>query len=230
MTFREAGCVNTWASETFGGARLGDQRRTDRLVAMAARAAESPRGTVTGVFPSSAEREGAFRLLESGDVTSDAVRAAAMAAGAKRCRGERIVYVPVDGTTLTLTDYSGRRELGRVGTRFFARGLQVMSALAVDRKHAGQGSIPTMAADALTISSMLGCPRRVGESWSAVSSNCCRVGSAPHARNRGRHVDGDVTLARSVDVAPYAYLQGTDIGWSDERGNRTKDAPLKLSP
>ena len=87
---------------------------------------------MTSVFPSSAEREGAFRLRESGDVSGDAVVAAAMAAGAKRCQGERIVYVPVDGTSLTLTDYSGRRELGRVGMRFFARGLQVMSALAGD--------------------------------------------------------------------------------------------------
>jgi Transposase DNA-binding len=79
MVVKEAGCANPWASETFGAARLGDQRRTDRLVAMAARAAESPRGTVTGVFPSSAEREEVFRLLESGDVTSDAVGAAPMA-------------------------------------------------------------------------------------------------------------------------------------------------------
>jgi hypothetical protein len=141
MSVKEAGSANTWASETFGEARLGDQRRTVRLVAMAARAAESPRGTVTGVFPNCAEREGAFRLLESGDVGSEAVVAAAMAAGAKRCRGERIVYVPVDSTSLTLTDHSGRRELGRVGTRFFARGLHVMSALAVDVNGAAIGLV-----------------------------------------------------------------------------------------
>lgn len=101
---------------------------------MVARAAESPGGTVTGVFPSSAEREGAFRFLESGEVRSEAVAAAAMGAGAKRCRGERIVYVPVDGTSLTLTDWSGRRELGRIGSKVRGcnRGLQVMNALAVD--------------------------------------------------------------------------------------------------
>jgi hypothetical protein len=101
---------------------------------MAARAAESPHGTVTGVFPSSAEREGAFRFLESRDVNTDAVAAAAMRASAKRCRAERIVYVPIDGTSLTLTDWSGRRELGRVGSKYNGRhrGLHVMNALAVD--------------------------------------------------------------------------------------------------
>jgi hypothetical protein len=132
MTFQETGCATTWASETFGGARLGDQRRTDRLIAMAARAAESPHGTVTGVFPSSAEREGAFRLLESRDVSSDAVAATAMQATTRRCRGERIVYAPIDSTSLKLTDWSGRRELGRVGSKLRGRGLQVMNALAVD--------------------------------------------------------------------------------------------------
>src|SRR5258705_12774242 len=99
MTFQESGCARTWASETFGGARLGDQRRTDRLVTMAARAGESPHGTVTGVFPGSAEREGAFRFLENSEVTSAAVAEAALAAGAKRCRGERIVYVPIDSAS-----------------------------------------------------------------------------------------------------------------------------------
>ena len=143
MTFEELVCARTWASKTFGGASLGDQRRTGRLVAMAARAAESPRGTVTGVFPSSAEREGAFRFLESPDVRSEAVAAAAMGAGAKRCRGERIVYVPVDGTSLTLTDWSGRRELGRIGSKVRGcnRGLQVMNALAVDLSGAAIGLV-----------------------------------------------------------------------------------------
>ncbi len=141
MTFENAVCARTWASETFGGARLQDRRRTDRLVAMAARAAESPHGTVTGVFPSSAEREGAFRFLESGEIRSEAVAATALSAGAKRCRGERIVYVPVDSTSLTLTDWSGRRELGRVGSKLRGRGLQVMNALAVDANGAPIGLV-----------------------------------------------------------------------------------------
>jgi hypothetical protein len=49
---------------------------------MAARAAESPRGTVTGVFPISAEREGAFRFLENAAVSHTAVTEAAMEASA----------------------------------------------------------------------------------------------------------------------------------------------------
>jgi Transposase DNA-binding/Transposase DDE domain len=130
---------STWAEETFGTAVLGDVRRTQRLVAMAARAAESPRGTVTGVFPTSAEREGAFRFLENAAVSHAAVTEAAMAASAVRCRAEGLVYVAVDGSSLTLSDSAEKRELGRVGPQLFARGLLVMSALAVDVNGAAVG-------------------------------------------------------------------------------------------
>jgi hypothetical protein len=43
-------------------------------------------------------------------------------------------YVPIDSTSLNLTDWSGRRELGRIGSKFHGRGrgLHVMNALAVD--------------------------------------------------------------------------------------------------
>jgi len=48
-----------------------------------------------------------------------------MQATAKGCRGERIVYAPIDSTSLKLTDWSGRRELGRVGSKLRGRGLRV---------------------------------------------------------------------------------------------------------
>ena len=140
MTFHSSTLDSTtWAEETFGAAVLGDLRRTQRLVAMAARAAESPRGTVTGVFPTSAEREGAFRFLESPAVSHAAVTEAAMGATAGRCSAEGLVYVAVDGTSLTLADRAEKRQLGRVGSRFPNRGLHVMSALAVDVNGAAVG-------------------------------------------------------------------------------------------
>ena len=54
-----------WAHQTFGHAELGNRKRTRRLVAMAARLAAEPSGTVTGSFADSASREGAFRWLAS---------------------------------------------------------------------------------------------------------------------------------------------------------------------
>ena len=121
-----------WAREQFGAAELGDRRRVDRLVRLAAKAASAPAGTVTAVVETSAEREGAFRLLESERVSSQAVAAAVEAATMRQCSGRAAVYVAIDGSSLALTDQSGRRDVGQVGNwSQHGRGLQVASALAV---------------------------------------------------------------------------------------------------
>lgn len=123
-----------WAEQEFGQAQLGDTRRTKRLVAMAAKAAANPNGKVTAVFDDGAEREGAFRLLENEDAAPDAVATAAHAATARRCDGEPYVWVPLDGSSLNITDRTGKKGLGVVGARSIgAQGLCVMSAIAVAR-------------------------------------------------------------------------------------------------
>jgi hypothetical protein len=122
-----------WAQEVFGEADFGDVRRTRRLVAMAASAAHHPSGTIPAVFSSSAEREGAYRLLENPSVEVDALGQAMFLATARQCVGQPYVLVPMDGSSLTLTDRAKRRDLGRVGRHCSqARGLHVMSSLAVD--------------------------------------------------------------------------------------------------
>jgi hypothetical protein len=121
-----------WAEQEFGEAKLGDDRRRQRLVAMCARVASSPAGKVTEVFSESAEREGAFRLLENDAVSVDEIGRAAHGAAARRCRGADYVWVPADGTSLNLTDPERRKGLGVVGTRSIgAQGLQVMTAIAI---------------------------------------------------------------------------------------------------
>jgi hypothetical protein len=130
-----------WARESFGDARLGDGRRTERLVSMAEAAARLPAGKVTQVFASSAEREGAFRLLENDAVSARQVAKALFDATAKSCAEEPFVYVAVDGTSLTFSDQAKKRELGRVGPRFYSRGLHVMNALAIDEKGAAKGLV-----------------------------------------------------------------------------------------
>jgi len=122
-----------WARETFGKAQLGDRRRVERLVAVAAQVACRPSGTVTGALTTAAEQEGAFRLLENEDVSATMVQRAAFDTTARGCEKARLIYVPVDQTSLSLTDRTGRREVGRVGSdEYGARGLQAMTALAVD--------------------------------------------------------------------------------------------------
>lgn len=121
-----------WALEEFGLARLGDARRTKRLVAMAAGLAEHPGGTVTKAFRTSAERQGAYGLLEDERILAESLIDAAGEACARRCAAEPLVLVPVDGTSATLTDTGGRKGFGPVGPyHLHVLGLKVLSAIAL---------------------------------------------------------------------------------------------------
>lgn len=121
-----------WAAEEFGLADLGDLRRAKRLVQVAKMAASLPNGKVTSVFKEPAAREGAFRLLENNEVKPAAIALAAHRACARRSLGAEYVFVPVDETSLKLTDVLEEKRFGNVGSRSRgAPGLEVMTALAV---------------------------------------------------------------------------------------------------
>ena len=124
--------AKTWAEEEFGHAKLGDLRRTKRLVQLGAEVAGKPAGTVTRACRSSASREGAFRLLESGKVHPDSVREAVERATLRRCMSEARAIVPIDGSCLTIADEGESKGLGGVGAwDKGAHGVQVMTALAL---------------------------------------------------------------------------------------------------
>jgi hypothetical protein len=132
VRFARMTAARDWAEEEFGGAALGDRRRVDRLVRLAAAVATAPAGTVTAVVHGSAQREGAFRLLESAHVTSEDVGRASHLACIRRCAKHPRVFVPIDGSSLTFVDRVGGREVGCVGAwAQGGRGLIVTTALAV---------------------------------------------------------------------------------------------------
>jgi hypothetical protein len=121
-----------WAAGEFGSAVLGDIRRQRRLIDVAASAAERPSGKVAAVFDEDHEREGAYDLLESRRFSAEAIAASMYAATAERCRGQKAVFVAVDGSALTLTDKGLSKDFGPVGSANRpTRGLRVMSALVV---------------------------------------------------------------------------------------------------
>ena len=129
-----------WSQDEFGDADIGDERRVRRLVQMAAAGLVRPAGMVTEVFSTSSGREGAYRLLENPEVVQSELTAAAGRAAARRCKSEKTVVVPMDGSSLNLRDPSRRRGLGPVGARASgAQGVLVMTSLAVDMKGATLG-------------------------------------------------------------------------------------------
>lgn len=128
MTTRSA---TKWAEEEFGSARLGDVRRTRRLVRMAAAAADRPSGRVAVVFDVMSEREGAYDFLERDDHAL-AVAESVFRATVKRTGGAESIFVPIDITSLTLSDEGDEEIFGPVGSpNRDARGLMVANAYAV---------------------------------------------------------------------------------------------------
>src|SRR5437867_13318709 len=106
----------SWAKQEFGRADLGDIRRTARLVAMGAAACDRPSGRVAAVFGTDREREGAYDFLESEHVAPEEIMLSVAAATMARCADAAYVFVPVDGSSITVTDRTGKRDLGNVGS------------------------------------------------------------------------------------------------------------------
>ena len=129
-----------WAEQEFGGAQLGDRRRRDRLVLVAAAAREEPDGRVSEVISDLGELHGAYDFLESAHIPSVELARTLGAATAKRCVGLPYVYVAIDGSSLKLTDKQRQKDFGRVGaSNKGARGLKVISALAIEPNGTTQG-------------------------------------------------------------------------------------------
>jgi len=126
--------------EQFGGAKLGDARRVDRLVQVATGASENPSGKVSEVFSSSRELDGAYDFLENDHVSACSITLAMTEATARRCINQEFVWVAVDGSSLNLTDHARIKGFGSVGTiDAGASGLKVISALAIGRDGATVG-------------------------------------------------------------------------------------------
>jgi len=122
-----------WAADEFGRADLGDTRRRARLIAMGAAAFERPSGTVASVFARDRDRQGAYDFLENEHVAPEEILRSVTEATVRRCRGLPFVYVPVDGTSVTVVDRTGECDFGHVGADAQgARGAKVIDALAVD--------------------------------------------------------------------------------------------------
>lgn len=124
----------TWGTEEFGHTKLGDRRRTARLVRMADAVLANPGGTVTAAIGPGAARQGAYRRLESPHGDPESAAQARNIACARRMEAVGgVMVVAVDQTSIHLSDRTGERDFGSVGTRTSrARGVQAMVALALD--------------------------------------------------------------------------------------------------
>ena len=126
----------------FAGAQLGDPRRVRRLIKIAAAVAEQPAGTVTASMRSVADKEGAFRFLESDRFRAETISEAAFDATALSCNSPT-TFVVLDQTDLSFVDRKNVRGLGPVCYRNSdtRKAVHVMNAFALDSDGTPRGLI-----------------------------------------------------------------------------------------
>ena len=133
MTNMAAVTSRVWARKTFGSAELGDERRTRRLVKVAADLADSFGASLSGASVTSAAQEGAYRLARNPSVEPEQIAEAGFFATVERARGCRTVLALEDTTSLSYR-HSVCDELGDIGAPAHtpACGFLVHSVLLVD--------------------------------------------------------------------------------------------------
>ena len=131
--------AEVWADNEFGGAPLGDARRSARLVRSAHHMAQSPMRAITGA--AHGERaliKGHYRLIDQpadSEVTVGNILAPHRRRTVQRMQSEDTVLLVQDTSTLNFTRRSQTRGLTAIGsnqTGAVARGLQLHATLALD--------------------------------------------------------------------------------------------------
>ena len=127
-----------WADSEFGGAQLGDQRLSKRLVESAAIQANTPGRAFSGAAQGNWPRvKGYYRMIDQPDdgaVTMEAILLPHRERTIARMRAQKTVLCLQDGTDLNYTSLAQCEGLGVIGsnqTGAKSRGLHLHSTLAV---------------------------------------------------------------------------------------------------
>jgi hypothetical protein len=119
-----------WAQLQFASARLGDSRRTQRLVTMATRLAEKPTGTLPQAFPQWKDLKATYRLLDHVEFGPQEIQAPHRQQTLQACREPGEYLLIEDTTELDYSSHPRTEQLGFIGNGR-GRGLLLHSTLAV---------------------------------------------------------------------------------------------------
>lgn len=134
MNVKELENVEKWAVETFGAAELGDPRRTDRLVKVAAALGENPSVSLPRSMRNWADTQGTYRFLSNEAINHEQIMMPHWIQ--TRSEGEQRSQMLLIGdiTDVNLSSHKATKGLGPVGRGKKAQGFFVHSVLAIDAK------------------------------------------------------------------------------------------------
>jgi hypothetical protein len=118
-----------WAEKTFGEAKLGDERRTRRLVEVATTLGEHPSGLLNEAMPNWSQLKAAYRLLACDQVTYQAITQPHFDQVRQACRQAGHYLLLEDNSELDFSEHWATSGLGRIGNDQ-GRGFLIHSTLA----------------------------------------------------------------------------------------------------
>jgi hypothetical protein len=121
-----------WAAGQFGTARLGDARRTRRLVTVAADMAVNSSGSIPQQSGSAVAAKAAYRLFDAEGVTHGAIIGPHVEQTRAFAARLAVAYLLQDTTQLNLTGHKACVGLGPIGSGGQQRGLHQHNVLAVN--------------------------------------------------------------------------------------------------
>lgn len=121
--------TSVWAQTTFQQAKLGDVRRTKRLVQLASQLAAHTGQSLVQSLSCSAEIEAAYRFVRNDDIEPEAIAEAGFAATVEACKGFDCLLALEDSTSLEYKHRTVSDELGHTTSHKHSRGLQAHSVL-----------------------------------------------------------------------------------------------------
>lgn len=120
-----------WVHREFGGAKLGDHRLEERLLALGAAFFARPQANIPQACGSTAAAKAAYRFFDNDQVTMDALLEPHHRATIERMRHEPVVLVAQDTTSLCYTTHPDMKGLGPIGNKVNGpQGIEVHSAQA----------------------------------------------------------------------------------------------------
>src|SRR5689334_23159288 len=120
----------TWAELEFGSAKMGDWRRTKRLVQIGEALARKPSGTLPEAFPQWADLKGAYRFFSNPKVDYQAIIQPHWERTWQSCCEPGEVLLVEDKSELDFSNHRHCRGLGQVGNQY-GRGLCLHTNLAL---------------------------------------------------------------------------------------------------
>lgn len=118
-----------WAQSLFQHAKLGDVRRTKRLVQLAAQLAAHTGQSIVQSLSSSADIEAAYRFVRNDTISPAAIAEAGFAATVQACEQFDCLLALEDTTSLEFSHQSVAQELGHTTSRKNSSGLEAHTVL-----------------------------------------------------------------------------------------------------